>query len=36
VHRATNRDVFARGALQAAAWLAGRGPGRYRIRDLLG
>lgn len=36
VHRATNRDIFARGALQAAAWLAGRGPGRYRIRDLLG
>jgi 4-hydroxy-tetrahydrodipicolinate reductase len=36
VHRATNRDIFARGALQAAAWLAGQGPGRYRIRDLLG
>jgi 4-hydroxy-tetrahydrodipicolinate reductase len=36
VHRATNRDIFARGALQAAVWLAGRGPGRYRIRDLLG
>lgn len=36
VHRATSRDIFARGALQAAAWLAGRAPGRYRIRDLLG
>ena len=36
VHRATNRDIFARGALHAAAWLAGRPPGRYRIRDLLG
>ncbi|HWI23679.1 MAG TPA: 4-hydroxy-tetrahydrodipicolinate reductase [Lysobacter sp.] len=36
IHRATNRDIFARGALQAAAWLAGQGPGRYRIRDLLG
>ena len=35
-HRATNRDIFARGALQAAGWLAGQGPGRYRIRDLLG
>lgn len=35
VHRATSRDIFARGALQAAAWLAGRPPGRYRIRDLL-
>ena len=35
VHRATSRDIFARGALQAAAWLAGRPPRRYRIRDLL-
>lgn len=36
IHRATNRDIFARGALQAAAWLAGRSAGRYRLRDLLG
>jgi 4-hydroxy-tetrahydrodipicolinate reductase len=35
-HRATNRDIFARGALHAAAWLAGRTPGRYRIADMLG
>lgn len=35
VHRATNRDIFARGALHAAARLAGRGPGLYRLRDLL-
>ncbi|MFE0500243.1 4-hydroxy-tetrahydrodipicolinate reductase [Lysobacter soli] len=35
VHRATNRDIFARGALHAAAKLAGRAPGRYRLRDLL-
>lgn len=35
VHRAGNRDIFARGALQAAAWLAGREPGSYRLRDLL-
>lgn len=35
VHRATNRDVFARGALHAAAWLAGRAPGQYRMSDLL-
>lgn len=34
-HRATNRDIFARGALHAAAWLAGRAPGRYRIADML-
>ncbi len=36
IHRATNRDVFAHGALQAAQWLAGRAPGRYRMADLLG
>ncbi len=35
VHRATNRDIFARGALHAAARLAGRDPGRYHLRDLL-
>jgi 4-hydroxy-tetrahydrodipicolinate reductase len=35
VHRATSRDIFARGALHAAARLAGRAPGHYRLRDLL-
>ena len=35
VHRATDRDVFARGALDAAAWLAGRSPGVYALSDLL-
>ncbi len=35
VHRATNRDIFARGALHAARQLAGRTPGRYRVADLL-
>ena len=35
VHRATNRDIFARGALHAAGRLAGRAPGLYRVRDLL-
>lgn len=35
VHRATNRDIFARGALHAAVRLARRGPGVYRLRDLL-
>jgi 4-hydroxy-tetrahydrodipicolinate reductase len=34
-HRATNRDLFARGALRAAAWLAGKGKGRYRLGDML-
>lgn len=35
VHRATSRDIFARGALHAAARLAGCDPGEYRLRDLL-
>lgn len=35
VHRATNRDIFARGALHAAARLHGRPPQVYRVRDLL-
>ena len=35
VHRATNRDIFARGALHAAARLSGRAPGQYQLRDLL-
>ncbi len=35
VHRATSRDIFARGALHAGARLAGRAPGMYRLRDLL-
>ena len=36
VHRASDRDVFARGALHAARRIAGRGPGRLRLADLLG
>lgn len=35
-HRATSRDVFAIGALQAAVWAAGRAPGRYSMKDVLG
>ncbi|WP_368732096.1 dihydrodipicolinate reductase C-terminal domain-containing protein [Escherichia coli] len=35
VHRATNRDIFARGALFAARQLHGRAAGSYRVRDLL-
>jgi len=36
VHRATNRDIFASGALHVAARLPGRAPGRYAVADLLG
>ncbi len=35
-HMATSRDLFARGALRAAAWLAGRPAGRYTIEQALG
>jgi 4-hydroxy-tetrahydrodipicolinate reductase len=35
VHRATNRDIFARGALHAARLLAGRAAGRYSVAELL-
>lgn len=35
VHRATNRDIFARGALHVASTIRGREPGRYRVADLL-
>ncbi|MBS0364226.1 MAG: 4-hydroxy-tetrahydrodipicolinate reductase [Proteobacteria bacterium] len=35
-HRAGDRAIFARGALQGAVWLAGRPPGRYQMRDVLG
>jgi 4-hydroxy-tetrahydrodipicolinate reductase len=35
-HRAETREIFARGALRAAVWLAGRPAGRYRMADVLG
>ncbi|MFO7276923.1 MAG: 4-hydroxy-tetrahydrodipicolinate reductase [Pseudomonadota bacterium] len=34
-HRATDRAIFAQGALRAAVWLAGQPPGRYSMRDFL-
>jgi len=35
-HRATDRRLFADGAIKAAKWLAGRPPGAYTMRDVLG
>lgn len=35
-HRAESREIFARGAVRAALWLAGRKAGRYRMEDMLG
>jgi 4-hydroxy-tetrahydrodipicolinate reductase len=34
-HRATSRDVFAHGALRAAAWIVGKTPGTYSLADVL-
>jgi dihydrodipicolinate reductase len=34
-HRAHSRDVFARGALSAAAFLADKSPGLYSMQDVL-
>lgn len=35
-HRASSRMTFAKGAVRAAAWLAGRQPGLFDMRDVLG
>ncbi len=35
-HRAESRAIFAKGALRAAAWLAGKPAGRYTMADVLG
>jgi len=35
-HRATDRAIFAKGALRAASWAAGQKPGLYSMRDVLG
>ncbi|MCH7643332.1 MAG: hypothetical protein IH974_00725 [Myxococcales bacterium] len=36
IHRASTRDHFARGAVRAAEWLAGRDPGLYPIERVFG
>ena len=35
-HVATDRAIFARGALRAALWAQGKPPGEYAMRDVLG
>ncbi|NUN15973.1 MAG: 4-hydroxy-tetrahydrodipicolinate reductase [Myxococcales bacterium] len=34
-HRATDRSIFASGAIRAAEWLIGKEPGLYSITDVL-
>ena len=36
VHRATDRGIYARGAVHAARWVRGRAPGLYGMADVLG
>lgn len=36
IHRATDRGIFARGAVKAALWGRGKAPGVYAMRDVLG
>lgn len=36
IHKGHSRDAYARGALQAAKYLAGRPAGRYTMNDVLG
>lgn len=35
-HHASDRSLFAAGALRAARWLSGQPPGRYTMRQVLG
>ena len=35
-HRAHSRETFARGALEAAAWIVKKRPGAYDMQDVLG
>lgn len=35
-HKASDRAIFARGALRAAAWIHGKAPGVYDMQDVLG
>jgi 4-hydroxy-tetrahydrodipicolinate reductase len=35
-HIATDRGIFARGAVRAALWARGQGPGLYSMQDVLG
>jgi 4-hydroxy-tetrahydrodipicolinate reductase len=35
-HRATDRSIFARGAIEAAGWLCGQPPGAYDLQAMLG
>ena len=35
-HKASDRRIFAKGAIRAALWARGKPPGLYSMRDVLG
>ena len=35
-HKASNRDIFANGALKALLWLHNKSAGNYTMKDVLG
>ena len=35
IHRASDRSIFARGALEAVCWLAQHEPGHWRLEDVI-
>ncbi len=35
-HKASNRSLYAMGALQAAKWVVSQEPGLYDMQDVLG
>jgi 4-hydroxy-tetrahydrodipicolinate reductase len=35
-HRATDRGIYAKGAVRAAQWVVGRSPGLYGMKEVLG
>ena len=34
-HKASSRDIYARGALRAVEWASGKGPGFYTMQDVV-
>jgi 4-hydroxy-tetrahydrodipicolinate reductase len=36
IHRATNRAIYAKGAVRAAHWVVARPPGLYGLKEVLG
>lgn len=35
-HKSSRREIYAKGAVRAALWAQGKGPGLYSMRDVLG